>query len=96
MKAQYALIGILITSVAHSADFGLYANSVSAHNIVAAQHEIANRVFTPMGKKLAQPRAQVAEKTVVEKQDPDVCSQEYDRCCGQCKIQIKSAFEKHI
>jgi len=71
MKAQYALIGILITSVAHSADFGLYANSVSAHNIAAAQHEIANRVFTPMGKKSSQPRARVVQKPITENQDPD-------------------------
>ena len=71
MKAQYALIGILVSSVAHSADFGLYANSVSAHNIAAAQHEIANRVFTPMGKKSIRPSAQVAEKPAPEKHDPD-------------------------
>ena len=74
MKAQYALIGILITSVAHSADFGLYANSVSAHNIAAAQHEIANRVFTPMGKATYVPSV-TPTKTVVEtpaeNDDPD-------------------------
>ena len=75
MKAQYALIGILVSSVAHSADFGLYANSVSAHNIAAAQHEIANRVFMPMGKTLAtggrvQTKTEpVAEKTAVETTD---------------------------
>lgn len=71
MKAQYALIGVLVSSVAHSADFGLYANSVAAHNIAAAQHEIANRVFMPMGKTTVQPRAQVTGKAVIEEQDPD-------------------------
>lgn len=50
MKAQYALIGLFVTSVAHSADFGLYANAVAAHNIAAAQHAISNKVFSPMGK----------------------------------------------
>ncbi len=48
MKIQYALMGILVSSVAHSADFGLYANAVSARNIATAQHEISNRVFMPM------------------------------------------------
>ena len=73
MKTQYALIGILITSVAHSADFGIYANSVSAHNIATAQHEIANRVFVPMGKTSVVKSATTRTKPAVtnDDQDPD-------------------------
>ena len=63
MKAQYALFGILMTSVAHSADFGIYANSVSAHNIAAAQHEIANRFLRPLGGAVASSVVTHAEKT---------------------------------
>jgi len=78
MKAQYALIGLFVTSVAHSADFGVYANSVSAHSIAAAQHAISNKVFVPMGKRSVatapvkeiepEPEPEPAPK---EKNDPD-------------------------
>ncbi|MBP5485353.1 MAG: hypothetical protein J6Y07_01455 [Alphaproteobacteria bacterium] len=62
MKIQYALIGILLTSVAHSANFGLYGNSISAHNIATTQHEIANRVFVPMISEVPSAFSRTSEK----------------------------------
>lgn len=76
MKTQYALIGLLVTSAAHSADFGLYANTVTAHNIAASQHEISSRVFVPMRRSTATAAKNTVAKTT-EKISKDGDTDEY-------------------
>jgi len=69
MKAQIALIGIMITSVAHSTEFGIYANSIAAHNIAATQHTISDRVFFPMANNQPTKNQDIAPQA--DSQDPE-------------------------